>query len=58
MTGDHGVVSVWDIGDDEDRRTRFSEFAWECGVLIVMAFVLLCRPLYKRNCRKRTALHK
>ena len=29
LTGDHGVVSVWDIGDDEDRRTRFSESAWE-----------------------------
>ena len=29
LTGDHGVVSVWDIGDDKDRRTIFLEFAWE-----------------------------
>ena len=32
LTGDHGAVSVWHIGDDEqDWRTRFLKCAWGDG---------------------------
>ena len=37
--------------EEQDFQSLYGRW-FKCGVLIVMAFVLLCRPFYKWNCRK------